>query len=527
MKILSSEEIRKADAYTLEHEPIKSINLMERAAEACVKWLISSSSLLPFAERRSPSILAHKKKGLKPSVKIFCGVGNNGGDGLAIARLLAQKKFSVEVFIIRYSEKCSDDFLINEKRLKKVKSVKVYTITSAQQLPSYIVHRTSYILIDAIFGSGLNKPVQGLAEEVINLINKSGCPVISIDIPSGLFCENNPSDKNKAVVQATHTLTFQAPKLAFMFPENEKYIGDFTVLDIGLDEEFIFSLPSKNYLVTARDARFLLRPRSKFSHKGTYGHALIVAGSYGKMGACVLTSRACLSAGAGLVTVHIPKCGYDILQTANPEVMVETDASEKIISGIIRIEKYSVVGAGPGIGTETETQNALKVLIQNASCPLVLDADALNILAENKTWISFLPKNSILTPHPGEFKRLIGETITDYERHQLQKEFSLKHTVYVVLKGAHTCVSCPDGSMYFNSTGNPGMATAGSGDVLLGIITGLIAQGYGSKQACVLGVYLHGLAGDIAVKHQSEETIIARNIIECLGEAFTSLRSDV
>ena len=514
MKILSSEEIRKADAYTIQHEPIKSINLMERAAEACVKW-ITSSKLSPLSLGRGAG---------GEVIKVFCGLGNNGGDGLAIARLLAQKKFSIEVFIIRYSEKCSDDFLTNEKRLKKIKGTKVYTITSAQQLSSYLVPHAPYLLIDAIFGSGLNKPVEGLAAEVIKSINKSGCPVISIDIPSGLFCEDNPPEKNKVVIRATHTLTFQAPKLAFMFPENGRYIGGFTVLDIGLDEEFIFSLPSKNYLVTAQDARFLLKPRGKFSHKGTFGHALIAAGSYGKMGACVLSSRACLSAGAGLVTVHIPKCGYAILQTANPEVMVETDFYEKIIGDTIRLEKYSVIGIGPGIGTELETQNVLKVVIQNFSAPLVLDADALNILAENKTWLAFLPKNSILTPHPGEFKRLVGDADTDYGRYQLQKEFSIKHNVYVVLKGAHTCVSCPDGKMYFNSTGNPGMATAGSGDVLLGIITGLVAQGYDSKKACVLGVYLHGLAGDIAAKQYSEESLIARNIIEFLGESFISLK---
>ncbi|MBI4929613.1 MAG: NAD(P)H-hydrate dehydratase [Bacteroidetes bacterium] len=509
MKIISSEEMRKADAYTIEHEPIKSINLMERAAAACVKWLASSSIL----------------KGEKRQVSIFCGLGNNGGDGLAIARLLAKKKFKVEVFIIRYSDNCSEDFLINEKRLEKVKAVKVHNITSAEQIHSSFVIRQSSLIIDAIFGSGLNKSVTGLAAEAIIFINKSNCPVISIDIPSGLFSEKNSSDEKTVIVHANHTLTFQVPKLAFIFPENEKYFGDFSILNIGLDEEFIASLSSKNYFLTEEYVRFILKPRNKFSHKGTFGHALIVAGSYGKMGACVLASRACLSAGVGLVTVHIPKCGYEILQTTNPEVMVETDSSEKFISDAISLNKYNAAGIGPGIGTESETQNALKVLIQNSTFPLVLDADALNILSENKTWISFLPKNSILTPHPGEFKRLAGDTDNDYERFQLQKEFSIKHNVYVVLKGAHTCITCPDGEVYFNSTGNPGMATAGSGDVLTGIITGLLAQGYDSKQASVLGVYLHGLAGDLAAEHLCEEGLIARNIIEFMGEAFKKLRS--
>ncbi len=517
MKILSAEEIRKADSYTIEHEPVKSIDLMERAAKVCVDWL--TSPLNPLSHGRG-----EKGAGVvRGEVAVFCGLGNNGGDGLAIARLLAARKFKVEVFIIRHSDKCSADFLINEKRLKKIKAVKLHNITSAAQLPLSINHYPLSIVLDCLFGSGLNKPVEGLAADAIRFMNKSGAKIISIDIPSGLFSEKNSHAKEEVIIRANHTLSFESPKLAFMFPENGQYVGDFSVLDIGLDEKFISSLPSKNYFVRDIEARFLYKKRNKFSHKGTYAHALIVSGSYGKVGACVLSSRACLTAGAGLVTVHIPKSGYDILQTANPEVMVEVDSEEKIISDNIKIEKYNAIGIGPGIGAEKETQAALKVLIQNSSIPLVLDADALNILSENKTWIAFLPKNSILTPHPGEFKRLIGDADNDFERLQLQKEFSIRHGVYVVLKGAHTCIACPDGEVFFNSTGNPGMATAGSGDVLTGIITGLLAQGYSPKKAGVLGVYLHGLAGDIAAKHQGEESLIARNIIEFLGEAFKTL----
>ncbi len=527
MKILTSEELRRADAYTIEHEPVKSIDLMERAASSCVAWLLNSLflrlSVSPFRGSKEAEKGSKGEPGRKP-IKIVCGLGNNGGDGLAIARLLAKKKYKVDVYIIRYSDKCSEDFLINEKRLKKIKTVKVHSITSAEQLHSSFVIQDSSFVIDALFGSGLNKPVEGLAAEAVKCINKSNCPVISIDIPSGLFSEKKSHGDSNAIVHASHTLTFQVPKLAFLFPGNGNFIGDFTVLDIGLDHEFIESLPSKYHFVSKKGAKLILKPRSKFSHKGSFGHALILSGSYGKIGACVLASRACLSAGAGLVTVHIPKCGYTILQTANPEVMVETDSSETIISDTISPGKYNAIGIGPGIGMEKETQNTLKVLIQNAKLPLVLDADALNILSENKTWISFLPKNSILTPHPGEFKRLVGDFKDDYDRFLAQKEFSMKHGVYIVLKGAHTCITCPDGEAYFNSTGNPGMATAGSGDVLTGIITGFLAQSYDPKQACVLGVYLHGLAGDIAAEHLSEESLIARNIIECLGEAFKEIR---
>ena len=377
MKILSSEEIHKADAYTIKHEPVKSINLMERAAKACVQWFAQAPVL----------------KGEATELKIFCGLGNNGGDGLAIARLLAQKKIKIEVFIIRYSDKCSKDFLINEKRLKKIKAVKVHNITSISQLETFNL-KPETVYIDSLFGTGLNKPVEGLAADVINHINKSKCFVVAIDIPSGLFSEMNSRSEKSAIICANYILTFQSPKLAFMFPENGNYIRDFSMLDIGLNENFIASLPSKFSFVTEQDARLILKQRNKFSHKGTFGHALIISGSHGKIGACVLASRACLSSGAGLVTVHIPKCGYEILQTTNPEVMVETDSSDTIISDSIRLEKYNVVGIGPGIGTEKETQNVLKELIQNSSALIVLDADALNILAENKTWISFLPKNS-------------------------------------------------------------------------------------------------------------------------------------
>jgi ADP-dependent NAD(P)H-hydrate dehydratase / NAD(P)H-hydrate epimerase len=515
MKILSVEEARRVDAYTVDYHKMKSsIDLMEKAASMCCDWI--SYSL---------AILSKVKGGRKPAIKVFCGLGNNGGDGLAIARLLAAKKFSVEVFIIRYSDICSDDFTLNEKRLKKLKAVKVHNINSLPDFPPSVKHHPSTIFIDAIFGSGLNRPVKGLAAEAIRYLNESACSVVAIDIPSGLYADKCLEEKEDAVVRALYTLTFQSPKLSFLFPENGVYVGEFFILDIGLNEEYISSQLSKNYYVQELEAKFLYKKRSKFSHKGSFGHALIVSGSYGKIGAAVLSGKACLAAGAGLVTVHIPKCGYSILQTSIPEVMVETDTEEKEISDTVKIDKYSVIGIGPGIGTEQRTGNALKVLIQNSKIPLVLDADALNILAENKTWISFLPPNSILTPHPGEFKRLVGIASNGFDCLQMQKDFSVKHGVCVVLKGAHTCITCPDGEVFFNSTGNPGMATAGSGDVLTGIITGLLAQGYGSKKACILGVYLHGLAGDIAATHLGEESLMASSIVNCLGKAYKMLKN--
>lgn len=292
-------------------------------------------------------------------------------------------------------------------------------------------------------------------------------------------------------------------------------------MEIG---DFIKTLPGSNHLITKQDVVKLLKPRNIFSHKGDYGHALLITGSYGKMGAAVLSSEACLRSGAGLLTVHIPKCGYEILQSSVPEAMVKTDSENNFISGIIYPESYDSVGIGPGIGTEKETQSALKLLIQNSSKPIVFDADALNILSENKTWLSFIPKNSVLTPHNKEFERLFGNFADDKERIQLQRDSSVKHGVYIVLKGANTSISSPAGNVYFNTTGNPGMATAGSGDVLTGIITSLLAQGYNSNDACILGVYLHGLAGDFAAARQGEEAMLAGDIIKDLGTAFKFLK---
>lgn len=502
MKILTTEQIREADAYTIKHEPVASVDLMERAAVACMQWITSAY--------REP-IKMH----------VFCGLGNNGGDGLAIARLLAEKKYKIIVYIVRCSDKCSGDFKTNEQRLKGT-GVTVLDIRSADDLKN-IKAQSSDIVIDAIFGSGLNKPVEGLAADVIKYINALKLPVIAIDVPSGLPLSAKEKPDAWVCINSTHTLTFQAPKLVFMFPQAGKHIGDFTILDIGLDASFINKQETINYFITLSDVQAILKPRKKFSHKGTYGHALIISGSYGKIGAAVLAANACLRSGAGLVTVHIPKCGYEIIQTALPEVMVSVDSTDHYISELPKLEKYNAIGVGPGLDNEKQTQNTLKLLIQNAVVPLVLDADAINILSMNKTWLPFLPKNSILTPHPKEFERLVGKTDSDYARYDQLREFAFKYGVYVVLKGAHTAVACPDATVYFNSTGNPGMATGGSGDVLTGIITGLLAQGYAPKEAAVFGVYWHGLAGDISMDRSGTSCIIAGDIIEALSFAYKAI----
>ncbi len=502
MKILPIERVREADDYTIKNEPVKSIDLMERAATECYKWI-------------------QKNIKKKQTIKIFCGLGNNGGDGLGVARLLADKKYKIELFIVRYSDKCSKDFKINFERISDYKNIRIIDIKENDKLPEI---NKNDIVIDALFGSGLSKPVKGFIANVIENINKSKAIIISIDMPSGLFSDVSSLGIDGAIIKADYTLSFQFPKFAFMFPENDKYVGHWYVLPIGLHPEFIKSVKVKNFYLEKEDCIEILKTRNKFAHKGNFGHALLISGSYGKMGAAVLASKACLRAGVGLLTTHIPAKGNDILQISVPEAMVSIDMCENYFSEVPDLAMFNAIGVGPGIGQEKQTQNALKLLIQNSGVPIVFDADAINILGENKTWIPFIPKHSIFTPHPKEFERLVGKANNDFERNKLQLEFSFKYQVYVVLKGANTAITTPLGNTYFNSTGNPGMATGGSGDVLTGIILGLLTQKYTSLEACVLGVYIHGLAGDIAASKVGEEALIAGDLVKYMGKAFKKIK---
>jgi len=502
MKILGVEKIREADRFTIENEPISSIDLMERAGKNCTKWI-------------------RKKLKKNQDIFVFVGPGNNGGDGLVIARHLAEKDYNVTVAILLFTDNFSNDFSVNLDRLKKQEKAKIFEIREKEPLP--IIKHDS-LIIDAIFGSGLNREVSGFIANVIQHINQSDAIVVSVDIPSGLFADRYIADKKNTIVHADYTLSLQFPKYSFMFSENEFIIGSLHIIDIGLHQDYITNVKEKALLINVEEAAPLLRSRSKFSHKGTYGHALLIAGSYGKMGAAVLASKASLRSGLGLLTTHIPKTGVNILQTAVPECMLSMDHNEFNISQIPDLSTYNCVGIGPGLGNNMQSANALKLLIQETKTPMVIDADALNILSENKTWLSFLPKNSILTPHPKEFERLAGKSNNSADKLEKQKAFAIKYQVIVVLKGAHTSIATPDGKLYFNTTGNPGMATAGSGDVLTGIILGLLAQNYPPIEASILGVYIHGLAGDIAVDKRGFEAMIASDIVKYLGKAFEKLK---
>lgn len=500
MKILTTQQAREADAYTIKNEPITSIDLMERASVKCFDWLVN-------------------KYDNKTHFTFFCGIGNNGGDGLAIARMLHNIGYIVNVYIVDFSDNHTQDFEVNCLRIKKVGIEPIFLTDKNYQFNTL----SNTIVIDAMFGSGLTRPISGFIAEIVWDINNYKGNVVSIDMPSGLFSESNIANIKNNIIEANYTLTFQQPKLTLLFPENYRFVGDFKVLNIGLHQSFLKNVKTNYYYIKKEDIKSIIHQRSKFSHKGNYGHALLISGSKGKIGAAILASKGCLRAGVGLLTVQVPKIGLEIMQNSVPEAMCIVDDSEDFISMVMETSVYDAIGIGPGIGKNKLTEQAFKLLIQNIQKPIVIDADALNILSENLTWFSFLVPLSILTPHPKEFQRLVGKWDTDEQRLQLQIEASLKNNVIIVLKGANTSISLPDGTVYFNSTGNPGMATGGSGDVLTGIITSLLAQGYNPKNAAILGVYLHGLAGDYALQTVGENSLIASDIINNIPKAYQSL----
>lgn len=501
MKLLTAAQTREADAYTIKEENIESVDLMERAAKAFAGW---------FENKFQPT----------QPVYFFCGPGNNGGDGLAVARLLHQKQYKVEIYTVGDRSKASHDFKLNLERLSE--EVNLYQIQEEQDIP---VLPGGACVVDALFGTGLNRPVTGLFGRIIEQLNNSKKCITSVDIPSGLYTDSQTPEEG-AIIKADFTVTFELPKLAFLLPQHETYIGQWCVVPIGLSQKFLSSVESKLHITTQQDIKHLLKPRKKFSHKGLYGHAMLLCGGYGKMGAAVLAARACLRSGVGLLTVQTPQVGYDILQTAVPEAMTLTDKNRKHLSALPQnIEKYNVIGIGPGLGTEKITQTAVGQLLATSTQPLVIDADAINIIAGSDRLKSQLPKNRVIfTPHPKEFEQLTGKTQNNYDRLKRLQEFCQEHACYITLKGNNTAIGTPDGKVYFNTTGNPGMATGGTGDVLTGIITAFVAQNYSLEEACILGVYIHGLAGDLASNNVGEVSMIASDLIDHLPKALLSLQ---
>ena len=500
MKIFEATQVREIDAYTIRHEPVESIDLMERAASRLTGWYVRH-----FHTDRK--------------VLLFAGPGNNGGDALAMARMLAERQFRVECYLLKFGT-LSEDCSINRQRLIEQGQVTYTEIREGEELPA--INKRD-VVVDGIFGSGLSRKASGFPGSVIRHINQHAETLIAIDIPSGLFGEDNAENDYGSVIRADYTLTFQFPFLSFFFNLNDPYVGSWRIHDIQLHPAKIEEAETSYQTIEKQQVRAILPARNKFAHKGTFGHALIISGCYGMMGAALLAGESCLRGGTGLVTLHVPRFGYSIIQTGFPEAIVSLDQSDILFSEPPDLGPYTAIGIGPGIGCKQNTGKGLKMVLEKTGVPMVIDADGLNILAAHPDWLELIPEGTILTPHPKEFDRLAGESANAYERHVRQREFAERYRVTVVLKGAYTGIATANGRYWFITTGNPGMATGGSGDVLTGLITGLLAQGISPEDAALAGVYLHGLAGDIAVQKSSQESVIAGDMISHLGAAFREL----
>lgn len=486
MKILSSSQLKWVDEYTIENEPISSSDLLIRASSVFVNAVVT------YLNSEVP-------------VTIFCGTGNNGGDGFAIAKLLQEYNFDVRIYLVPFGEMTEDC------RTQFSQVAPQVTICADETVLE--LNETSQV-IDALLGIGSNREPEGLLASIIRTINASKAQVYAVDMPSGLSADEIP--KYSTIVKATHTFTFQLPKLSFLMPETSQFLGDWEVLNIGLDEGEIERIRSKFQVLQSKEITDLIKVRKRFSHKGTYGHGLLIAGSKGKMGAAQLSARAALRSGLGLLTVHVPKCGQDILQIGVPEAMCSTDDQSDFVSVIHGdLTAYSAIGIGPGLGKHEESLNLLKHVIR-VNKPTVFDADALNLMADHPFLLEQLPYNSVLTPHPKEFERIVGTSSDSIDRLERLSHFAQMYKCTVVLKDAITTVASKTGEISFNLTGNPGMATGGSGDVLTGIILGLLTQGYTPLEAAQIGVFHHGKAGDRAKKRKGENGLIASDLIDFL-----------
>lgn len=493
MKLLTAAQIRKWDEYTIQHEPISSLNLMERAAARCTEWLIHNQFTVQ-------------------QIKIFCGKGNNGGDGLAIARQLIEKGVFPKVYILEVGQKASLDFQANFQKLDQL-TKDIHFVESEATFPAI---GQSEVVVDALLGSGLSRPVEGLAASLIHHINNTGASVISIDVPSGMFIDKSSS--GNTIIKAHHTLTFQCIKLCLLMAENSAYFGGVEILEIGLHPKFLSSAETNVYITGLENAAKLYQPRKQFAHKGNFGHALIIGGAEGKTGAAIIATESCLRSGAGLTSVHLLSDNYIAINTRCPEAM--TLAGDELVKK--NLDRFSAIGIGPGLGTDDIAQHIISLLLENYEGSLLLDADALNVLSQDKELLNQLPSNSIITPHPKEFDRLFGDHENEFARIETALHQSKELNCIIVLKGHHTLVAV-NGEGFFNTTGNAGLAKGGSGDALTGIITSLLAQNYTASSAAKLGVFIHGLAADLSVQYQSYESLLATDLNNYIGSAFKKL----
>ncbi|AMR31498.1 bifunctional ADP-dependent (S)-NAD(P)H-hydrate dehydratase/NAD(P)H-hydrate epimerase [Mucilaginibacter sp. PAMC 26640] len=496
--LLIASQIREADAFTIAHESISSLDLMERASKAFVGWFINH-----FQDKDK-------------SISVYCGTGNNGGDGLAIARLLKDHGYHlINVKVARFSDTASDDFKAN---LQLLGSIDQTDINKGEDLPE----EKSDILIDALLGNGLNKPLAVDYKKLVEYLNSLNKTVVAVDVPTGFFTDGE-IPKDAVVLKSDLTITFQQPKINFLLPESGPVINCCEVVKIGLSEEFINSVDTPYLFVEEADARQMLKPRHRFSNKGTYGHALIIAGKDETMGAALLSASACAHAGAGLTTACIPQTGLVALNSYLPELMAITRKKGEVPE--IEWDKFSAIAIGPGLGKDAAAMKLLKALIKNYKKPLIIDADALNILGENPALLKKLPAGSILTPHMKEFDRMFGEHTGWWQRLQTAKAKAIELGIFIILKNDYTITATPEGNLYFNSTSNAAMATGGMGDVLTGIIASLLAQKYSPQEACILAVYIHGKAGDELALPNRLNVTLPGNIIQQLPVTMAKLKA--
>jgi len=506
MKILTNAQIRELDQFTIEHEPITSVALMERASKAIVD---------EFVRRWQDDT----------PVVVFAGPGNNGGDALAVARMLAERGYKVDACLFNIHNSLTEGCAINKQRVMDSKKLHSFTeVTSSFDPPEL---RAEHVVVDGLFGSGLNKPLAGGFASLVKYINHSDATVVSIDMPSGLMTEDNTYNIWSNVVKADLTLTLQLRKLSMMLADAQPFTGEVKVLDIGLSREYIEVAPAHYTIVEESYVRSRMMRRPDFAHKGNMGTAFVVAGCRGMAGAATLATRACLRSGVGKVIIHTPKSNNGIVQISVPEAIVQGDKSDVYFSEPVETDAFDAMGIGPGLGTSEETAIAVIAQIRRTRCPQVIDADALNVLSSHRAWLQQLPAGIILTPHAKEMDRLAGMACNSwYERLGKARALAEQRDAYIILKGHNTAICKPDGDVIFNVTGNSGMATAGAGDVLLGVLTGLLARGYSQLDACVIGTYLHGLAGDLAATRLGKESLIASDIIEYLPAAFMRLSGE-
>lgn len=502
MKIFNTENIRKIDRITIEEEGVSSQELIRRVAEGVAGEIIG---------RWSPST----------PVVIFAGSGNNGADALVVGRLLLEAGFYPRILLFNFKgNSLSRDCDMAKRELLATGYNGLMEIIDRAELPSLT---PDHLVFDGLFGSGLRDPLEGGFMMLARNISESGATVISIDVPSGMFGEWNARVIGRNVVHATLTMAIQFPRLSFFLGDNAELVGKWKVIDIGLSNRAIMETPTKYFYVERDEVRAVLKPRKPFSSKSDYGHALLFAGCYGMAGAAVMAARGALRSGVGKLTVHSARAAFPVIQSQVPEALFSADRHENVISDMSARFNCSAIGVGPGIGTNDATRGAFETLVKSYKRPLVIDADALNAIAKNQTILDHIAPGSILTPHAGEFDRIFGTQTSDEGRLLKAVEVSHRYKLLIVLKGRYTAIVRPDGKVFFNSSGTPAMATAGSGDVLTGIITSLLAQGYKPETASVAGVYIHGLAGEMAAETQGEYGTTAMDIASCVGRAVKAI----